>query len=181
MYRDAREAAGLSREEAAFRLFVGSRTLAYYEAGERTPGPDVVMEMARAYNRPDLTVRYCRMSCPIGQAYSYEVLNNIDMSLPAVLLKLICELKEAMKAAGDLMEMTVNKKQRDDFTEEEWKHFLAAVHEFIDVEHNIEILKLTLETLTEEELVPELVARHNQKCRERGYIKEKAPAFAAAR
>ncbi|NLT94835.1 MAG: helix-turn-helix transcriptional regulator [Clostridia bacterium] len=182
MYRGAREAAGLSRDEAAFRLFLGTRTLAYYEAGKRTPGPDVVMKMAHVYNRPDLTVRYCRMSCPIGQAYSYEMLNNIDMSLPAVILKLISELREAMDAASVLLELIVNKRSKDDFTSEEWERFLDTVHEFIDVEHNVEILKLALETLTEDALIPKLVARHNQKCRERGYIKkEKAPALAVAR
>ncbi len=183
MYRDAREAVGMSRDGAAYRLHVGTRTLAYYEAGERTPGPDVVLGMSREYRRPDMTLRYCRGRCPIGQVYSYDSLDNIDASLPAVILKLISELREAMEAADVLLELVVNKRSKADFTSEEWQRFMEAVSEFIDVEHNVEILKLALEGLTEEvDLIPELVARHNQKCCDRGYIKkEKAPAFAGAR
>lgn len=183
MYRDAREATGMSREEAAFRLHVGTRTLAYYEAQERLPGPDVVLEMCREYNQPDLTLRYCRECCPIGRTYSYEMLNNIDASLPAVIIKLISELREAMSAVDALLELTVNKRTKADFTEMEWAQFIDAVQEFLDVEHNIEVLKLAIEGLTiEPTLVPELIAQHNQKCRDHGYVrKEKAPAFAGAR
>lgn len=181
MYRDAREQAGMSREEAAFRMHLGTRTLAYYEAQERMPGPDVVLLMCRQYNQPDLTLRYCRECCPIGQTYGYETLNNIDASLPAVLLKLISELREAMEAADVLLELVVNKRSKADFTPEEWQRFMTAVSEFIDVEHNIEILKLALEGLTEKvDLVPELVSRHNQKCHDHGYVrKEKRPLQAA--
>lgn len=117
MYRDAREHAGISRDEAAFRLHVGTRTLAYYEAGERLPAPDVVLEMCRQYNQPDMTLRYCRECCPIGQVYSYEILSNIDTSLTAVLIKLISELKEAVSAIDHLMELAVNKHSKADFSD----------------------------------------------------------------
>lgn len=80
MYREARESAGISREEAAFRLCIGTRTLAYYEVGERMPAPDVVLKMCQTYRKPELTLRYCR-KCPIGEIYSYDWLNNIDVSL----------------------------------------------------------------------------------------------------
>lgn len=174
MYRAAREAIGMSREEAAFRMHIGTRTLAYYETLERIPTPDVVLQMCKVYRQPDLTIRYCKKYCPIGQTYSYEILNNIDMSLPAVILKLISELREAIDATNVLLELIVNKQNQEDFKPEEWDQFLKAVHEFIDVEHNVEILKLALETLTEDPLIPKLVAWHNQKCWTRGYIKEKS-------
>lgn len=182
MYRDAREVVGLSRDEAAFRLHIGTRTLAYYEAQERMPAPDVVLNMSREYKRPDLTVRYCR-ECPIGDAYSYEYLNNIDNSIPAVTLKLISELKEAAQAMDTILEISVNKHSKEDFTEKDWAQFVQAIHELLDVEHNIEILKLVLEYLTPEvDLIPNLVKEHNYKCWDRGYVrKEKAPAFAGAR
>jgi len=181
MYKGARKQAGLSLFDAADRINVSTRALAYYEAKQRAPGPDVVLRMSQEYRRPDLTVRYCR-ECPIGTVYTYELLDNIDMSLPAVIMKLIAELREAMSAADALLDLVVNKRSKNDFSSEEWQKFLKAVHEFIDVEHNIEILKIVLEGLTEEKnLIPKLVSRHNQKCRERGYIKEKTPAFAVAK
>lgn len=183
MYRNAREVIGLSRDEAAFRLHIGTRTLAYYEAMERIPAPDVVLQMCRVYRQPDLTIRYCKKHCPIGQTYSYEILNNIDMNLTAVIMKLTIELKEAVRATEILQELVINKKSKADFTREEWDRFTVAVLEFFDVEHNIEIMKLALEELTEEvDLIPELVKQHNQKCLDRGYVrKEKAPELVGAR
>lgn len=176
MYKVAREQAGLSQFEAAGRINVSTRALAYYEAKERPPAPDVVLKMSQVYRQPELIVRYCR-ECPIGQAYNYDILDNVDKTLTTVIAKLITELKEAIKAAEVLLELSINKKCRKDFTNDEWLIFLQAVGEFIDVEHNVEFLKLVLEELTEEVgLVPEIVARHNQKCRDKGYIKEKAPS-----
>lgn len=182
MYREAREELGISREEAAFRLHVGTRTLAYYEVEERMPAPDTVLRMCQIYNKPELTIKYCR-ECPIGEVYGYEVLNNIDMSLPAVLLKLRLELNEAVKAIDVLQELVINKQNKADFTEEEWDEFILAVLEFFDVEHNIKIMKIALEGLTEEvDLIPSLIKEHNRKCLERGYVrKEKAPELVGAR
>ncbi|AMA74032.1 MULTISPECIES: helix-turn-helix domain-containing protein [Aneurinibacillus] len=78
MFKDARKRAGLSIEEAAFRVNVAPRTLCKYEAGETVPGPDVVPGMSQEYRRPDMTQRYCREHCPIGQRYSYIHLNNVS-------------------------------------------------------------------------------------------------------
>lgn len=55
MLRTARNATGLSREEAAHRLYVGSRTLADYELGKTIAPPDVVLRMADVYQEPELT------------------------------------------------------------------------------------------------------------------------------
>lgn len=179
MYRSAREQNGLSRDEAAFRLHIGTRTLAYYEALERMPSPDIVLNMSKEYKRPDLTIKYCK-ECPIGDVYSYEYLNNIDNSIPAVTMKLISELKEAVVAIDTILEISVNKRCKNDFTEKEWMQFGRAIHELLDVEHNIEILKLVLEDLTPEvDLIPKLVKEHNRKCWDRGYVRnEKALAGA---
>ena len=46
MLKTARNAAKLSREEAAHRLYIGSRTLADYETGRTVAPPDVVLRMA---------------------------------------------------------------------------------------------------------------------------------------
>ena len=183
MYKDARKSVNLSIDEAAFRLHVGTRTLTYYESQEREPGPGIVLGMSRVYRQPSLTVKYCKEHCPIGQAYSYEILNNIDMSVPAVILKLISELREAAVAIEYLTENTVNKRSRADFTDDEWHKFMDAMQELIDVEHNIEILKIAIEGLTEETtLIAELTARHNEKCRNRGYAgKKERPLVRAAR
>ena len=73
MLKAARNAARLSREEAAHRLHVGSRTLASYELGETLAPPDAVMGMSRVYDDPTLPADYCAKICPIGQVLAHSL------------------------------------------------------------------------------------------------------------
>lgn len=182
MYKEARKQVGLSQEEASFQLHIGLRSLCKYEAGEVVPGPDVALQMSRVYNKPNLTHNYCKHYCAIGQAYSYDILNNIDNSMPAIILKLVGEMKEACMVIDQLMEVSVNKGSKADFTDDQWDKFIAAIHELLDVEHNIEIFKIAIEGLTEETtLIAELTAQHNLKCRDHGYLKKESRPLRAAR
>jgi transcriptional regulator with XRE-family HTH domain len=173
MYKKARKACGLSIEEASSRVHVAHRTLCVYEAGERTPPPEVVLDMARTYGAPSLTQAYCRESCAIGRAYSYVVLDNVNLDPPSVALKLLGELSEAQAVLQRMLTALVNKNGRDDFTATEWEQFCRDLHEFLDVEHNIETLKISLGSWTD---VSELVAQHNRKCVDRGYTTKKETA-----
>jgi len=178
MYQRARERTGMSREEAAFQLHIAPRTLAYYEAHERIPPPEVVRKMSEIYREPWMTQLYCRRDCAIGQVYSYEVLDRVNLDPASILLKLIGELKEAEAVLGRLLELAVNKNAREDFTPEEWAEFVAKLHEFLDVEHNIEVLKISLGRWYD---ISKLIAAHNRKCYERGYAtKEKSGLFGKA-
>ncbi len=169
MYRDARKSANLTIEEAAFRLHIAPRTLSKYEAGENVPPPEVVLAMSREYKQPWLTQVYCRENCAIGKTYSYEVLNNVALDPPSILLKLVGELKEARDCLGRLLELTVNKQYRRDFTQGEWEEFIRCLLEFLDVEHNIETLKIALGRWCD---VAEIVEMHNDKCRRKKYVKK---------
>ena len=73
MLRKARNAAGISREEAAHRIYIGTRTLADYELGKTIAPPDVVLRMAEVYQEPELTADYCKKICPIGQVVAHCV------------------------------------------------------------------------------------------------------------
>lgn len=177
MYRSARKLSGISIEEAAFRLHIAPRTLCKYEAGETTPPPEVVLEMSSIYGQSEMTQRYCR-ECPIGRKYSYEVLNNVNMDPATVLLKLVGEYKEVGQVLDRLFELTVNKNHREDFTPGEWQEYTKGIHELIDLEHNIECLKITMGRWCD---VSELIKEHNEKCVQRGYIKKDRPAEMAVR
>jgi Helix-turn-helix. len=166
VYKRARKRARLTIEEAAFRLHVAPRTLAKYEAGENTPPPEVVLAMSREYRAPELVARYCRQNCAIGQAQGYEVLDRVNLDPPSVMLKLMGEMAEAQGVLQKMLELVVNKNRREDFSNEEWTEFVKCFHEFLDVEHNIAILKLSLGAWYD---IAELVAQHNRKCIERGY------------
>jgi transcriptional regulator with XRE-family HTH domain len=177
MYRQARKQASLSIEEASFQLHIAPRTLCKYEAGETVPPPEVVLEMSKVYRIPWLTQHYCREHCAIGQAYSYEVLNGVNLDLASVLLKLVSELAEVQGVLQRMLELAVNKNSREDFSREEWVEFTGHLQEFLDVEHNVECLKISLGRWCD---VTELIKAHNQKCWRKGYVKKNAaPARAA--
>ena len=169
MYRNARKACEFSIEEASFRLHVAPRTLSNYESGESVPPPEVVLEMSRQYAAASMTQQYCRHSCAIGKAYSYVVLDNVNLDPASVGLKLLGELKEAQEVLQQMFSLMVNKNGREDFTDREWEQFSKYLHEFLDVEHNIETMKISLGKWADMSV---FVAQHNAKCRDRGYIKK---------
>ncbi|HHV61114.1 MAG TPA: helix-turn-helix transcriptional regulator [Firmicutes bacterium] len=171
MYREARKKAGLSLEEAAFRLHVAPRTLSKYESGEIIPPPEVALGMSREYKIPWLTQHYCREYCAIGQAYSYEVLDRVNTDPASVMLKLVGEMAEAQAVLQRMLELAVNKNRREDFSDREWAEFTKCLHEFLDVEHTIETLKISLGKWCD---VSDLISQHNRKCWERGYASKKS-------
>lgn len=177
MYLSARNEAGMSREAASMALFIGSTSLKDYEHGKTTPPPEVVMRMSQVYKKPEMTAKYCREECPIGQAYCFDILNNVDLSPVAILTKFMDEKAEIDGLLLKLMGIVLNKTCADDFTAEEMAEFKAAVLELLDLEHVIETLKLQVWRFCD---VGELVREHNEKCQaQRYYVKDKEPVAQA--
>ncbi len=168
MYKEARKMAGFSTEEAALRTNVAVRTLMKYESGDIKPSPDIVLKMAKMYKQPWLTQHYCKQ-CEIGQAYSYEVLNNVDLSISGILMSLQDEMEEAIKVFPKMRKVVRNKNVREDFTEDEWNDFIISMGEWIDLEHNIECLKIAFNKFMD---VAELIKIHNEKCIKKHYVLE---------
>lgn len=168
VFRSARLKSGLTIEEAAARTYISPRALINYERNNTVPGPDVALRMSKVYKDPWLTQRYCKECCAIGQAYSYEILDNVNLDPASVLLKLVGEMEEAQAVLNEMLGLAVNKNEREDFSEEEWQEFIKCLHEFLDVEHNVEILKISLNKWCD---MSELIQEHNHKCYERGYAK----------
>jgi len=166
MYKRARNQSGLSLDEASFRVHIGRKSLCNYEKGKRIPPPDVVLNMSEVYGDPAMTLRYCR-ECPIGQKYSYEVLDNVNLDPATVVLKLVSEYREAGQVLDRLQELTVNKNRQEDFVEDEWQEYMKGIHELLDLEHNIEILKISISKWCD---IGELIGEHNQKCRDKKYV-----------
>jgi transcriptional regulator with XRE-family HTH domain len=73
MFKAAREAAGLSQEQAAEILHIGRRTLSDYENGKTLVPPDVALDMSKVYGKTEIYARYCADMCPIGQVYAHKV------------------------------------------------------------------------------------------------------------
>lgn len=174
MFRSAREIVGISQEAAAFQLHIGHRTLCDYEKHKTVPPPDVVLGMSRVYDKPEMTQVYCRQYCAIGQAYSYEILNSINSDVSSVLIKLMTELDEAKEALMKMMQLAINKKSRDDFNPEELAELIKYLDQFMDVEHNFEVLKISVSSWLD---ISEVVKYHNNKCMQKGYIKKEKAAM----
>lgn len=173
-YQTPRENMRLSRNDVAALLAdrgieISTESLGCYERGVRDPSPGMVVELADIYKEPFLTQRYCRYNCAIGQAYSYEILDNIDLdNLSNIALKLLEEHRESHDVLAEILVLITNKRTKKDFTDYEYERLKKNVHELLDTEHTIEIFKIALNKFID---MKEMIAEHNQKCIERGYVK----------
>lgn len=170
---EKRERNRLTRENVASLLSergieISTESLGCYERGVRSPSPGIVVELAAIYKEPFLTQRYCKYNCAIGQAYSYEILDNVDLNISNIALKLLEEHRESHEVLTEILVLITNKKSIKDFKESELQQLKKNVHELLDTEHSIEIFKIALNKFID---MKEMIAEHNQKCIERGYVK----------
>jgi len=135
MYMQARQGTGLCREEAAHRLYIGSRTLARFELGQVVPPPDIVLRMVKLYRQPALSARYCSEACPIGQISAYPV---EEKSLPAIVLGLIKEHNDI----GELRNRLIAIAEDGVVSADEVAEFERILDELLDLEQRIEAIKL---------------------------------------
>lgn len=134
MLKKARNAAKLSREEAAHRLYIGSRTLADYELGKTIAPPDVVMRMAEVYREPALTADYCSKICPIGQVLAH----SLDRSEFAVtVLRVLKEFADVERLRDNLVNIAADGKLHDHEVDE----FEVILKEMVELEKCISELK----------------------------------------
>lgn len=161
-YLAAREQAGISRETAAERLHMSTRTLARYELGEGKPGPGDVLNMAAVYEQPLMSAWYCAEECPIGQRYAYR---PEEKDLATTVLGLLKSLSYAKLAQERLLEMA----EDGNIDSQEMQEFVKVLLLLMEMERKIEALKHWASgVLSIEKLV------HSVQ-------KEKAAAFATAR
>lgn len=135
MLRNARNQAGISREEASFRLHIGCRTLADYEAGRTIAPPDVVLRMAEVYGQPDLPADYCALICPIGQIFAY---NFAKHDIAVAVLGLINEMADVERLKSNLIAIAADGRLAQD----ELPEFEGIMREICELEKQIGELKL---------------------------------------
>ena len=176
MFKEARNGVNLSLDKASRKIPCGRRNLARYETGEVVPSPDVVLRMSKVYKCPEMTHIYCREHCAIGREYAYDYLDAVNSDPISVIAKLAGEMDEVHGILNNLFALTVNKNKREDFSDEEWELFTEYVLELLDVEHAVEMLKISLGHWCD---VAGLVEEHNQKCIRQGYKRTKKEAALA--
>lgn len=134
MYRAARNKARLSREEAAHRLYIGTRTLADYEAGRMLAPPDVVMRMAEVYGEPTLTADYCAKVCPIGQVLAHTI-NRSEFAI--TVLRILKEFADVEQLKDRLIHIASDGR----VCEKEMSEFRTILKEMVELEKQICELK----------------------------------------
>lgn len=178
-YETPRHATGLSRNDVAILLAdegidISSESLGCYERGVREPSPDLVVELAKIYREPFMTQRYCKYNCPIGEAYSYEILDKLDLNnISNVGLKVLQETREFYDVFLDLLSLLTNTTSKSDLNENELEMLKTKVRKMLDLEHSIETLKIALNNILDME---EIIREHNDKCIKRGYTHKKSPS-----
>ncbi|HBK53216.1 MAG TPA: hypothetical protein DDZ44_04685, partial [Syntrophomonas wolfei] len=135
-FKEARNQAGLSRDEAAFRLHIGSRTLTNYEHGVTITPPEIALKMQEMYQDPTLTARYCSNYCPIGQIFAHQVPKN--ETLCQAVLGFLKEGNDVARVRDNLIEITAD----GIIDSDEMLTFEAIMDELLDLEKQIEELKL---------------------------------------
>lgn len=173
---EGRKEAGLTQAETARRMHLSLRAFQALEYEEQPITPQQALQLSRVLNRPELTMIYCRQNCPIGQAYCYDILNNVDLSPMAILTKYRQESREAQEALDELCDLMINKRGASDCTSGELAQIRRHAHELLDQEHVIESLKIRLWAFLD---VGELVREHNQKCMDKQYYCTQKPALKA--
>ena len=115
-------------------VHVGSRTLGSYERGETLAPPDVVLEMAREYDRPDLPANYCSHMCPIGQKFAHKWQRD---DLATMVLGVIKELSDVDRVKMDLISVAADGRIGAD----EMDSYKNAMVELVELEKAITEIK----------------------------------------
>jgi transcriptional regulator with XRE-family HTH domain len=134
MLRTARNKAGLTREEAAHRIFVGTRTLADYELGRTIAPPDVVMRMAEVYREPTLPADYCATVCPIGQVLAHCVERS---EFAVTVMRVLKEFNDVERLRDNLIKIASDGRVNPHEVEE----FTVILKELVELERQIGELK----------------------------------------
>ena len=134
IYRQAREAAGLTREEASEQLEIMSvDRIGRIENDIYPPYPIEALLMAKIYREPSLCNYYCAQECPIGQQYVPEIRLK---GLSQIVLEVLSSLNAMEKSSAKFVDIAVDGKIGDD-----------ELADFLEIQQNLERISVTVETL----------------------------------
>lgn len=102
IYKSARQAAGLTQEQAAALLNVSPRTLLEYEAGRIIPADDIVCKMVEVYGIKHLAYLHLKQSTEVGRRFLPDL--HI-MDLPRSVLRLQKEVKDVTDINPEIIDV----------------------------------------------------------------------------
>ena len=134
IYFEAREKAGLTRAEASELIgTISESRLEKLETGKTAILPEDVVDMARAYKRPELCNYYCTHECRIGKDTVPEVKAS---SLSEIVLGMLAALNSLDSQKNRLIDITADGVISDD-----------ELPDFVNIQKQLDQIDLTVESL----------------------------------
>ena len=133
IYQLKREEVGLTREQAAERLYISEDSIERIESQKKLPAPDDVVRMSEIYREPSLCNYYCSRQCPIGNKYVPEIANK---DLRQIVLEMMISMNRLEKKQERLLEISIDNTVDDD-----------QVEDFVEIQRELEKVSVLVETL----------------------------------
>lgn len=134
VYFESREQAGLTRAQASEILgTISESRLEKIETGKTAIYPEDVVDMAKAYKRPELCNYYCTHECRIGQESVPEVKHS---TLSEIVLVMLSALNSLDKQKERLIDITADGVISDD-----------ELPDFVHIQKQLEQIDMTVESL----------------------------------
>lgn len=125
-----RKKVGMSQTELARRIGVTQSTISDYESGRDVP-VDNAFRMARVLESDRLLAEFC-YEYKTG-FFNVPVLNKVDDHSVVGMGVLIEEAAELISSIEKLRKLVVNKRDRREFTKDEWEQLLQHEMQIIDI------------------------------------------------
>jgi transcriptional regulator with XRE-family HTH domain len=134
IYFEARESAGLTRAEASELIgTISESRLEKLETGKTAIVPEDVVDMSRAYKRPELCNYYCTHECRIGKDTVPEVKAS---SLSEIVLGMLAALNSLDSQKNRLIDITADGVISDD-----------ELPDFVSIQKQLDQIDMTVESL----------------------------------
>ena len=134
IYFEAREQAGLTRAEASELIgTISESRLEKLETEKTAIVPEDVVDMARAYKKPELCNYYCTHECRIGKDTVPEVKAS---SLSEIVLGMLAALNSLDSQKNRLIDITADGVISDD-----------ELADFVNIQKQLDQIDLTVESL----------------------------------
>ncbi len=134
IYQLSREKNGLTRAAASELMsWISDSRIEKIESEKSKPSPDEVIEMARAYKKPELCNYYCSHECPIGIKYVPEVQ---EKPLSEIVLSTISILNNLQKEKDRLIEIASDGIIHDD-----------EIEDFVTINDQLESISVLVDSL----------------------------------
>ena len=134
IFFESREEAGLTRAQASEIIgTISESRLEKMETGKTAIYPEDVVDMARAYKKPELCNYYCTHECRIGKTSVPEVKLS---SLSEIVLGMLSALNSLDKQKDRLIDITADGEISDD-----------ELPDFVKIQKELDQIDLTVESL----------------------------------